>query len=133
MESLILSMLIWIAAQTGLVVSSPPLIQLVSAEEMQRKVPGHSVVAFYDRTTTTIYLPTNWDHKTVYRKAMLLHELVHHVQNVNKVSFRCEGEREKQAYALTLRWLTEQGVNDPYGALNLDEFTVGLYSSCLEE
>ena len=133
MEPLILSLLVWIAAQTGLVVSPPPLIQLVSVEEMRRKLQRHSVVAFYDRTTSTIYLPTGWDSRTVYQKAVLLHELVHHVQNFNKISFPCEGEREKQAYALTVRWLAEQGVSDPYGVLNLDEFTVRLYSSCIEE
>jgi hypothetical protein len=61
---------------------------------------------------------------------MLLHELVHHVQEFNRLPSRCNAERERQAYDLTRVWLSEQGVADPYAFLKVDELTVTILSSC---
>jgi hypothetical protein len=88
------------------------------------------VVALYDRPTNTIYLPKAWNGAAIYDRAMLLHELVHHVQEFNRLPSRCNAERERQAYDLTRVWLSEQGVADPYAFLKVDELTVTILSSC---
>jgi hypothetical protein len=100
-------------------------------EEMHKKSERHSgAVALYVRDTATVYLPSDWNRETPYERAMLLHELVHHVQESNRVSSQCNAERERQAYDLTRKWLSEQGVADPYALLNIDELTITILSSC---
>lgn len=59
--------------------------------------------------------------------------LVHHVQFDNKVPSRCPAERERLAYELTLKWLRERGVADPYAVLSTDAFTIISLSACPEE
>jgi hypothetical protein len=87
-------------------------------------------VALYDRATATVYLPESWNQAQIYDRAMLLHELVHHVQEFNQVASQCNAEREQQAYDLTRKWLAEQGIADPYSFLKVDELTVTILSSC---
>jgi len=68
----------------------------------------------------------------LYSRATLLHELVHHVQVFNRVPLPCRRARERDAYRLTLKWLEQQGVADPYAFLDVDEFTITLLSVCLD-
>lgn len=131
MNALVLVFLTWIAEQTGLEIPEPPSILIVSAHEMrERSGRPSSVMALYDRAVETIYLPDGWSSAATYDRAMLLHELVHHIQEFNRVPSRCNAEKEQQAYDLTRKWLSDQGVADPYGFLNLDELTITILSSC---
>lgn len=131
MSALVLAFLTWIAAETCLTLPPPPSIAFVSVEEMRERAAGrHSVVALYQRSEATIYLPETWSRDALYDRAMLLHELVHHVQQFNGVPARCPNQREWQAYKVTGMWLAEQGVEDPYAFLNVDEFTVAILSLC---
>ena len=134
MKVLVQEYLLWIRAETGLVVPPPPTIVFVSAEKMRERAGGsYSAMAIYANDTVTIYLPANWNRREMYHRAMLLHELVHHVQIFNQVPVRCAAEREWQAYSLTLNWLSRQGVEDPYAVLNLDELTVAILSACFPQ
>lgn len=131
MDTLALSFLIWIAVQTGLEIPASPSILVVSADEMrERSGRGYNVVSLYDRATATVYLPESWDGAELYDRAMLLHELVHHVQELNRVPSPCNAERERLAYDLTRKWLNEQGVADPYTFLKVDELTITILSTC---
>jgi hypothetical protein len=132
MSTLVMSFLLWIAAETGLIIATPPSVVLVSLQEMQQKSGRHfASVALYMRDTSTVYLPSGWNGAELYDQATLLHELVHHMQNFNRVPSECNAQRERQAYDLTRKWLEEQGVADPYGFLNTDELTVTILSACL--
>jgi hypothetical protein len=129
--NLVFIFLIWIAEQTGLEIPGPPSILFVSTQEMsERSGRPLGAVALYDRAAETLYLPSGWSSAAIYDRAMLLHELVHHIQESNRVPSRCNAERERQAYDLTRKWLSEQGVADPYSFLNLDELTITILSSC---
>ena len=135
MNALVFLFLAWIAAETGLELPTPPSVVLVAAEEMRERSvrPGNRVEALYERATATVYLPESWNSEALYDRAMLLHELVHHVQEYNQVASQCNAEREQQAYELTRIWLGEQGVADPYSFLKVDELTVAILSLCLSE
>lgn len=123
--------LTWIVHETQLLMPPPPQILLVYPNEMHEHAEGsRSVLALYDWEAATIYLPSKWDVTRMYDRALLLHELVHHVQQFNRVGATCHAEHERQAYALTAKWLAEQGVADPYGLLNTDELTVAIFSNC---
>lgn len=135
MKALVASLLAWIVAETGLVMPPPPRVVFASAEQLQQRVPGRTVAlaAVYERDTATVYLRDDWDRSSVANRAALLHELVHHVQEFNRVPVRCRAARERQAYELTLKWLAERGVRDPYALLGVDEFTIDVLSLCPPE
>lgn len=63
---------------------------------------------------------------------MLLHELVHRMQALNKAKVTCPAEHEKQADDLTFTWLRENGVDDPYSMLGIDPRLVRMMSHCPE-
>ena len=133
MAELIVALLTWIAAETALVMPPPPHVVLVAEDEMAELAPRHiDVMGFYDRGTATVYLRADWDPADLRSRATLLHELVHHVQDFNKVPSRCAAEQEILAYELAVKWLRQQGVADPYKALDIDEFTIMFFSTCPE-
>lgn len=120
--------------QTGLAMPPPPGIQLVNQAQMLRLAGGRTDVGgLYDPEAVTVYLRDDWDAASLRGRATLLHELVHHVQDFNKVPARCRAERERLAYELTLEWLRQQGAADPYAVLDIDEFTVLIRSMCTDE
>jgi hypothetical protein len=133
MAELIVALLTWIAAETALVMPPPPHAVLVAEDEMTEQAARHiDVMGFYDRDTTTVYLRADWDPADLRSRATLLHELVHHVQSFNRVPSRCAAEQEILAYELTVKWLRQQGVADPYKVLDTDEFTIIFFSMCPE-
>ena len=65
----------------------------------------HDTIAIYDDATRTIYLPEGWTGGTPAELSVLVHELVHHFQNVLGLKHECPQEREKLAYIAQDRWL----------------------------
>ncbi|HYC37647.1 MAG TPA: DUF6647 family protein, partial [Usitatibacter sp.] len=60
----------------------------------------------------TIYLPANWSPKSQRDVSVLVHELVHHVQNVGEVhGYACAAEKERDAYAAQQAWLAKSRRN----------------------
>lgn len=133
MAELIVALLTWIAAETALVVPPPPHVVLLAEDEMTELAARHiDVMGFYDRDTATVFLRADWDPADLRSRATLLHELVHHVQDFNKIPSRCAAEQEVLAYELAVKWLRQQGVADPYKVLDIDEFTIMFFSTCPE-
>ena len=84
--------------------------------EKQREVLAHSrnaasvekgreAVALYDDAATTIMLPEGWSGSTPAELSVLVHEVVHHLQNVAGQKHECPAAREALAYAAQERWL----------------------------
>lgn len=138
MNELIVALLTWISAQTGLAMPPPPTVAMLSKEEMSNLVyrrgwkASDDVPAAYDRDTGIVYLRNDWDARDLRSRARLLHELVHHVQVYNRIPYDCSEAREPEAYHLALKWLEEQGVADPHAVLNIDEFSIFVLSRCPE-
>ena len=74
-------------------------------------VAASSIEAFYDDTTRTIYLAKGWTGKSPAELSVLVHEMVHHLQNVGGLTYACPEEREKAAYAAQRKWLALFGRN----------------------
>jgi hypothetical protein len=66
-------------------------------------------VAVYSDATQTIYLPEGWTGSTPAELSVLVHEMVHHVQNLLGLRYECPQEREKLAYLAQDRWLGLSG------------------------
>jgi hypothetical protein len=79
------------------------------AAEAGRSAPpefGQEVYALYDDVTRVIYLHQHWTGANPADVSVLVHEMVHHLQNAAGVKFTCPQEREKDAYAAQRAWLS---------------------------
>lgn len=157
MDALIVALIAWIAVRTELSAPHPPRIVFVPRHEMNEIYRGTSngerepqtifssfpvarnprnpagVQALYVRADATIYLRKNWRPVGLRNQSILLHELVHHVQNFNHMSQSCPGALEKRAYDLQAAWLREHGAADPYELMGPDQFTVAILTSCMPD
>jgi hypothetical protein len=67
--------------------------------------PGTDIVALYDPRRKVIYLPEGWTGRTPAELSVLVHEMVHHLQNQAGMKFDCPGAQEKDAYKAQGQWL----------------------------
>tara|TARA_B100001057_G_C22841061_1_gene947119 strand:+ start:1191 stop:1619 length:429 start_codon:yes stop_codon:yes gene_type:complete len=138
MKELIAFLLLWIGAETNYNVNldAPRIIQLTQQElntlyyKEDQQPHGH-LYAFYDPKTDTVFLNKDFDIHDPFQKSVLLHELIHYVQDNNDVvgpdkRFTCIRAMEEEAYPLQKKYMLEvHGVNWKY-----DELWVKLLSSC---
>ena len=133
MDALVAILIAWIVAKTGLVAPEPPRIVLIPAQQIVQMCGGTArPQAIYKIEERTIYLREDWTPDTLLNKAVLLHELTHHVLKMNNVQAKCERAHEADCYHLELAWLREQGVEDPYAFLEINELAIILRSMCLD-
>ena len=129
MDALVTTVMLWLSANAGLPMApTPPRIELISSYEMAalrykilqdfqfrktakpndrgpQQEPASDLVAFYNDRTKTIYLPAGWTGGTPAELSVLVHEMVHHLQNAAAVVHECPLAREKLAYQMQERWL----------------------------
>lgn len=100
-------------------------VQEEPAAESERKV-----VAIYDTSSHTIYLPEKWRGESPADQSILVHEMVHHLQNLGGIKFECPAAREKAAYLAQDKWLARFGksLEDEF---DVDMFTVVISSACM--
>lgn len=103
----------------------------------ERAANGHSaappdgdVVAVYSDATQTIYLAEGWTGTTPAELSVLVHEMVHHLQNVRGLKYQCPQEREKLAYMAQDRWLGLFG-HSLERDFELDGFSVLVKTRCI--
>src|ERR1700682_2462440 len=132
MDALLTAIVIWISANHWLPATfDHPHIERVPSIEMaaqgllsplQRKATvvqeqessfekRRDVVALYDDQTKTIYLSDKWAGSTPAELSVLVHEMVHHLQNEAGTTYECPAEREKLAYEVQDKWLGLFGRN----------------------
>jgi hypothetical protein len=142
------AIVLWLSANFGLpAVHEHPRIEFVPASQitafryrgfsgagptsgMPGQVGPSETVSVYDDATRTIYLPDDWTDRTPEQLSVLVHEMVHHLQNVGKLKFECPQERERLAYAAQERWL---GLFDRSleTAFEIDPFTLLVRTRCI--
>jgi hypothetical protein len=92
-------------------------------------VSGQDLVAVYDDTRRTIYLPEGWTGETPAEVSVLVHEMVHHLQNLAGLKYDCPQAREKLAYEAQNRWLKLFG-EDLETAFEIDGMTLLVRTRC---
>jgi hypothetical protein len=88
------------------------------------------ILAVYDDATRTIYLREGWTGSSPVELSVLVHEMVHHFQNLLVLKHACPQEREKLAYLAQDRWLGLFGhslAND----FELDPFSLLVKTKCM--
>lgn len=95
-----------------------------------RGAAGESgIIALYDDEARTIYLPKAWTGATPEELSILVHEMVHHLQNSAGAGFECPEAREKMAYEAQARWLAMFG-SDLSAGFGIDPLTLLVRTSC---
>jgi hypothetical protein len=147
MEALLTAIVVWLSTNYGLQASfNHPRVEFVSATKMtgflkkemdvkQRNdiastTSGSEILSLYNNESQTIYLRNGWNGKTPAELSILVHEMVHHLQNVGQLRFACPEEREELAYEAQDRWLGLFG-HDLARDFDLDPFTILVKSRCL--
>lgn len=88
------------------------------------------VVAIYDDRAKAIHLTAAWSGATASEQSVLVHEMVHHLQNLGKRTYECPAAREKLAYEAQDRWLTQHG-KSLEAEFDIDMMTLLVSSSCM--
>lgn len=132
-------MVTWIVRKTGWSQCKVPPIELLPRKQIVKMLSrdhsgadGIHIEAAYSDKRHMVYLSKRWNPDSYRDRAALLHELVHYLQALNKVKAACHAAYEKQAYELTIAWLRDKGVKDPYAFLGIDEQFIYLMSHCPE-
>jgi hypothetical protein len=144
MNTLLTAIVLWLASNFGLpAIYDHPRIEFVPPTRIaalrysgfagwqpDANAPERtSVVAVYLDATRTIYLPEGWAGKTPAELSVLVHEMVHHLQNVGKLKFECPQQREQLAYRAQEQWLGLFG-RDLLRDFELDPLTLLVRTKC---
>jgi hypothetical protein len=127
MNALITAIALWLSANFALPMpGSPPRVEMAPGEKIAALHYGPAfaanmppraqsgagdIVAVYDDASRTIYLREGWQGQTPAELSVVVHELVHHMQNLSGARYECPQEREKLAYQAQERWLGLFGRN----------------------
>ena len=148
MEALLIAITVWLSTNYGLPSNfDHPRIEFLSSKEMTARFyesvgqqeergtvpsqPQSDIVSLYNNDSRTLYLPEGWTGKTPAELSILVHEMVHHLQNVGGLKFACPQEREEVAYKAQDRWLGLFGEHDLMRDFQMDPFTILVKSKCL--
>jgi hypothetical protein len=93
--------------------------------------PGQRrAVALYDDAQKSIFLAEGWVGQSAADKSILVHEMVHHIQNLAKMKYECPMAREKLAYMAQDKWLAQFGLSLEQ-EFEVDMFTIVVSSACV--
>ena len=102
----------------------PPSEGAAHADPTQRRV-----VALYDDRARAIFLADDWIGTSPADRSILVHEMVHHIQNLAGIKYECPMAREKPAYLAQDKWLGQFGLSLEK-EFDVDMFTVVVSSAC---
>jgi hypothetical protein len=148
MEDLLDGVATWLASNFDLpAIKERPAVEFASRMELERlrasdrahslgfmgndgQLAQREVVALYDNKTRTILLPDDWGGTSPVDQSVLVHEMVHHLQNLANLKFDCPQAREKLAYLAQDKWLQRFGLSLEH-EFDVDLFTVLISSACM--
>lgn len=102
----------------------------VAAGDTALAESAHDLQALYDDRSRTIHLPEGWTGATPAENSVLVHELVHHLQNVAELRYDCAEAREKLAYQAQEKWL-ELFRTSLATEFEMDPMTILVRTNCL--
>jgi hypothetical protein len=143
--ALLTAIVVWLCANFGFPANYDfPRIERMSSHEMTNRlyqsIPDdqrqgmsidqlRKVLSLYRVDNKTIYLPPEWTGQTPAELSVLVHEMVHHLQNLSHANFACPQAREKIAYEAQEKWLNMFG-HTITTDFELNSFTILLATTC---
>jgi len=111
MKEILIALMIWIGANTDYKTDVPlPVVEFKTQVEMEslyygeRKREG-DLYGFYNLKKNVIILPDTWDGTRPFDLGLLVHEMIHYLQDVNEIQFQCVAEMEADAWPLQKQYL----------------------------
>ena len=111
MKEILIALMIWIGANTDYKTDVPlPVVEFKTQVEMEglyygeRKREG-DLYGFYNLKKNIIILPDTWDGTRPFDLGLLVHEMIHYLQDVNEIQFQCVAEMEPDAWPLQKQYL----------------------------
>jgi len=111
MKEILIALMIWIGANTDYNTDVPlPVVEFKTQVEMEslyygeRKKEGE-LYGFYNIEKDIIVLPDTWDGTRPFDLGLLVHEMIHYLQDVNKIQFQCVAEMEVDSWPLQKQYL----------------------------
>jgi hypothetical protein len=101
--------------------------RFVSDEQWAEQM--RDTLALYQDSSRTIYLRAEWAGATPAEMSVLVHEMVHHLQNLAAEKFACAQAREESAYAAQQKWLALAG-RDFFQEFETDPLSLKLRTAC---
>lgn len=138
MKELVAVLVVWLSASFDLPATgdhpsvrfeSPAMLTNIRYGSAEAAAGTH-VVALYDGRTETIVLTEGWDSSDPADVSVLVHELVHHLQEQDRRRYPCAAAREKLAYEAQARWLDLFGM-DLEAEFQINPMALKLRTSCL--
>lgn len=105
--------------------ASPPTQAVIASPAYQ----SGDIVAVYDDTRKTIYLPDGWKGHTPAEQSVLVHEMVHFLQSSAQFKYGCPQAREKLAYQAQEQWLSRSG-RTLQSEFEIDAFSLLIHTNC---
>ena len=125
MKEILTALMIWIGANSNLDTNHDiPVVLFLTQEQMEHMYYGEhehdkdSLHGLYDTDDNVIILPDTWDRRKPWDLGVLLHEMVHYLQDQNDIKFACMANMERDAWPLQQKYLSEKhGVDWQYDDL----------------
>ena len=137
-EPLLNVIVTWLSASFDLPATyDHPNVELVPAARLSAMRYGavslenrRDVVAVYHDEKRSIFLSETWTGRTPAEVSVLVHEMVHHLQNLAKHTYHCPEAREKLAYQAQEQWLNlfGQSLESEFG---VDKLTLKVTTACM--
>ncbi len=98
--------MLWIGSNTDYNTDFPvPQVERMNVIMSQIIFPNYE--GFYDYKKNIIYIRRGLDIKDSWTQGVLLHEVIHYLQDMNNAQFKCTAEMEKDAWPLQKKYLKE--------------------------
>ena len=115
MKEILTALMIWLGANTPFNTNHDiPNIMFLSQTQMEEmfykgtdKIPN-TLHGLYDKESDTIILLENWDRRKPWDMGVLIHEMVHYLQDMNDHDFSCTAEMERDAWPIQQQYLKEE-------------------------
>ena len=138
MNILLAVIMTWLTANFDLPPAlDQPDVKFVSQQQLSAvrygamaSINASELVAVYDDRTRTIFLTNDWTGGSPAEVSVVVHELVHHLQNAGKLIYNCPGAREELAYAAQEKWLGLFG-KSLRSEFEMDRMTLFVRTSCM--
>jgi hypothetical protein len=137
MDALLTAIVTWLSVNFGLpaIYDHPNVVVMTQTEVTKLRygtnqlTDGRAVVAVYNDATHSVALMNSWTGRTPAELSVLVHEMVHHLQNRAALTYPCPAAREILAYAAQEKWLGQFGSNleEEFG---IDSMTLKLVTNC---
>jgi hypothetical protein len=115
MKEILTALMIWLGANTPFSTNfDVPKVVFLPQNQLEQMFYGDNkyepdqLHGMYNKEIDTIFLPDDWDRREAWDMGVLVHEMVHYLQDMNNMDFACSREMERMAWPIQQFYLKHQ-------------------------